>query len=52
MNKKKSKLLKLQKDLRNGLTLEEALTKHQISFKDAVTQMPKPLTPKQWSKRK
>ena len=49
---KRYKLEALQEDLRNGLTLEEALTKHQISFKDAVTQMPKPLTPKQWSKRK
>ena len=34
-----------------GLTLEEALTKHQISFKDAVTQMPRPLTDKAWSKQ-
>ena len=48
----KNKLLELQKDLRNGLTLEEALTKHQISFKDAVTKMPRPLTDKAWSKRK
>ena len=48
----KNKLLELQKDLRNGLTLEEALQKHQISFKDAVTQMPRPLTDKAWSKRK
>ena len=48
----KNKLLELQKDLRNGLTLEEALQKHQISFKDAVTMMPRPLTDKAWSKRK
>lgn len=48
----KNKLLELQKDLRNGLTLEEALNKHQITFKDAVTQMPRPLTDKAWSKRK
>ena len=48
----KNKLLELQKDLKDGLTLEEALTKHQISFKDAVTQMPRPLTDKAWSKRK
>ena len=48
----KNKLLELQKDLRNGLTLEEALQKHQISFKEAVTQMPRPLTDKAWSKRK
>ena len=49
---KKDKLLRLQEDLRNGLTLEEALQKHGISFKDAVTQMPRPLTDKAWSKRK
>ena len=49
---KKYKLEALQEDLRNGLTLEEALTKHQISFKEAVTQMPRPLTDKAWSKRK
>ena len=48
----KNKLLELQKDLKDGLTLEEALQKHQISFKDAVTQMPRPLTDKAWSKRK
>ena len=52
MNKKKSKLLRLQEDLRTGMSLEEALMKHNLTFKEAVTQMPKPLTPKQWSKRK
>ena len=49
---KRYKLEALQEDLRNGLTLEEALLKHGLTFKEAVTEMPRPLTDKAWSKRK
>ena len=39
---KRYKLEALQEDLRTNMSLEEALQKHQISFHDAVTQMPRP----------
>ena len=39
---KRYKLEAFQEDLRNGLTLEEALLKHNLTFKEAVTEMPKP----------
>ena len=39
---KRYKLEAFQEDLRNGLTLEEALLKHGLTFKEAVTEMPKP----------
>ena len=39
---KKYKLEAFQEDLRNGLTLEEALLKHGLTFKEAVTEMPRP----------
>ena len=43
---KKTKLLKFQEDLRNGMTIEDALIKHELTFKDAVIHMPRPLTKK------
>ena len=36
------KLKNLQKDLREGLTLEEALLKNGLTFKEAVIHMPRP----------
>ena len=39
---KRYKLEAFQEDLRNGLTLEEALQKHSLSFKEAVIHMPRP----------
>ena len=48
---KRYKLEALQEDLRTSMSLEEALTKHQISFHDAVTLMPRPQPPKKKSKR-
>lgn len=48
---KRYKLEALQDDLRTNMSLEEALTKHQISFHDAVTLMPRPQPPKK-KKRK
>ena len=47
---KKYKLEALQDDLKNGLTLQEALLKHNLTFKEAVTHMPRP-QPKKSSKR-
>ena len=49
---KKYKLEAFQEDLRNGLTLEEALLKHNLTFKEAVTEMPRPIPKKQRGKRK
>ena len=49
---KKYKLEAFQEDLRNGLTLEEALLKHNLTFKEAVTEMPRPMPQKRRSKRK
>ena len=49
---KRYKLEALQEDLRNGLTLEEALLKHGLTFKEAVTEMPRPMPQKRRSKRK
>ena len=49
---KKYKLEAFQEDLRNGLTLEEALLKHNLTFKEAVTEMPRTLPKKQRGKRK
>ena len=43
---KRYKLEALQEDLRTNMSLEEALQKHQISFHDAVTLMPRPQPPK------
>ena len=34
---------KFQEDLRNGMSLEEALKKHNISFKEAWDKCPKPM---------
>ena len=48
---KRYKLEAFQEDLRNGLTLEEALLKHNLTFKEAVTEMPRP-QPTKRSKRK
>ena len=48
---KRYKLEALQDDLRTNMSLEEALQKHQISFHDAVTLMPRPQPPKKKSKR-
>ena len=48
---KKYKLEALQDDLKNGLTLQEALLKHNLTFKEAVTHMPRPQPPKKKSKR-
>ena len=45
---KRYKLEALRDDLRTNMSLEEALQKHQISFHDAVTLMPRP----QYSKNK
>ena len=39
---KRYKLEALRDDLRTSMSLEEALQKHQISFHDAVTLMPRP----------
>ena len=47
---KRYQLEALQDDLRTNMSLEEALQKHQISFHDAVTLMPRP-QPKKSSKR-
>ena len=44
---KKTKLLLFQEDLRNGMTIEDALQKHGMSFQYAVENMPRPLTKKQ-----
>ena len=49
---KKYKLEAFQEDLRNGLTLEEALLKHNLTFKEAATEMPRPMPQKRRSKRK
>ena len=43
---KRYKLEALRDDLRTNMSLEEALQKHQISFLDAVTLMPRPQPPK------
>ena len=47
---KRYKLEALQDDLKNGLTLQEALLKHNLTFKEAVIHMPRP-QPKKSSKR-
>ena len=39
---KRYQLEALRDDLRTNMSLEEALQKHQISFYDAVTLMPRP----------
>ena len=49
---KRYKLEAFQEDLRNGLTLEEALLKHNLTFKEAVTEMPRPIPKKRRSKQK
>ena len=48
---KRYQLEALQDDLRTNMSLEEALQKHQISFHDAVTLMPRPQPQKKKSKR-
>ena len=40
--KKKAKLYAFQSDLQNGMTIEEALQKHELTFREAVEQMPRP----------
>lgn len=48
---KRYKLEALQEDLRTSMSLEEALQKHGLSFKEAVIHMPRPQPPKK-KKRK
>ena len=33
-----------QQDLRDGMTISDALIKHQVTFKEAVDSMPRPVT--------
>ena len=40
----KKRFKRLQDDLRAGMTIEDALHKHNMSFKEAFDGMPKPLT--------
>ena len=47
---KRYQLEALRDDLRTNMSLEEALQKHQISFHDAVTLMPRPQPQKKKSK--
>lgn len=42
---------KFQEDLRNGMTLEDALTKHNLTFKEAVEFVHKPITKKAKNRR-
>ena len=49
---KKAKLLRFQKDLQSGMTLEEALQKHELTFQYAVENMPRPLTKPKRKRRK
>ena len=47
----KSKLLEFQKDLQNGLSIEEACSKHDVSFGEAVLGF-NPLQKRNKSKKK
>lgn len=38
---------RFQQDLRNGMTISDALQKHQVTFKEAVDSMPRPMSNKQ-----
>ena len=53
---KKDKLLRFQQDLKDGMTIEDALRKHGMSFQYVCENMPRQLTkkpkrPKHYRKR-
>lgn len=48
---KKAKLLLFQQDLKDGMSIEEALKKHELTFKYACDNMPRTLTKKKKGKK-